>query len=168
VYGELKEIVPDDITEPLGNFVTCSHYVDANPLHDILTGRSVTGILNLINKTPIESYSKKPPKVETATYGSEFVAATTCVKQIIYIWTTLYYLGVPIRSKRYMIGDNKSVVDSSMQVDAKLHKRHAILSFHRVRENPADILSKHWGYSKVWARLKALFFWVGDTSDIEE
>jgi hypothetical protein len=83
-----------------------------------------------------------------------------------------------------MFGENKSVVDSSMQVDAKLHKRHAILSFHRVREciaskmiglyfipgdlNPADILSKHWRYSQVWVRLKALFFWVGDTGDIEE
>ena len=132
VYGELKEIVPDDIPEPLGNFVTCSHYVDANLLHDTLTGRSVTGILHLVNKTPIESYSKKQPTVETATYGSEFVAARTCVEQIIDIRTTLRYLGVPIRSKSYMFGDNKSVVDSSMQVDTKLHKRHTILSFHRV------------------------------------
>jgi hypothetical protein len=33
-----------------------------------------------------------------------------------------------------MFGDNKSVVDSSMQLDAKLHKQHTMLSFHRVRE----------------------------------
>jgi hypothetical protein len=59
-----------------------------------------------------------------------------------------------------MFGDNKSVVDSSMQVNAKLHKSHAMLSFHRVEEaitsgmigfyfipcdiNPVGILSKHW------------------------
>ena len=83
-----------------------------------------------------------------------------------------------------MFGDNKSVVDSSMQVHAKLHKRHSILSFHRVRENiasgmvgfyfingndnPADILSKHWGYSQIWSRLKALLFWMGDTMDIQD
>jgi hypothetical protein len=113
-----------------------------------------------------------------------FVAAITCVEQIIDIRTTLHYRGVPIRSKSYMFGDNKSVVDSSLQADAKLHKRHTILLFHRVCEciaskmtgfylipgdlNPADILSKHWGYSQVWAILKALLFWVGDTSDIEE
>ena len=69
-----------------------------------------------------------------------------------------------------MFGDNKSVVDSSMQVHAKLHKRHTMLSFHRVREaiasgyvgfhfingsvNPADILSKHWGHAQVWDQLK--------------
>jgi hypothetical protein len=37
-----------------------------------------------------------------------------------------------------MFGDNKSVVDSSMQLNAKLHKRHTMLSFHRVREAVAS------------------------------
>jgi hypothetical protein len=52
-------------------------------MHDIASGRSVTGILHLVNKTPIEWYSKKQATVETATYGSEFVAARVCVEQII-------------------------------------------------------------------------------------
>jgi hypothetical protein len=78
-----------------------------------------------------------------------------------------------------MFGDNESVVNSSILPHAKLHKRHNALSFHRVREaiasgvyvfahisgenNPADILSKHWGYSSVWHMLKALMFVTGDT-----
>ena len=33
--------------------------------------------------------------------------------------------------------------------------------------NPADILSKAWGYQQVWIMLKALLFWEGDTIDIE-
>jgi hypothetical protein len=37
------------------------------------TGRSVTGILHLVNSTPIDWYSKLQNSVETATYGSEFV-----------------------------------------------------------------------------------------------
>jgi hypothetical protein len=137
-------------------------------MHDITSGKSVTSILHLVNKTPIDWYSKKQATVETATYGSEFVAARVCVEQIINLRTTLRYLGVPVRDKSYMFGDNKSVVDSSMQLHAKLHKRHTMLSFHRVREaiassivgffyvpediNPADILSKHWGYSQVRER----------------
>jgi len=54
-----------------------------------MTGKSVTGILHLINKTPLEWYSKKQPTVENATYGTEFVAARTCVEQIIDLRTTL-------------------------------------------------------------------------------
>ena len=157
-------------------------YVDANLYHDWTTGRSVTGILHLINQTPIDWYSKKQSTVETATYGSEFVASRTCVEQIIYLCNTLRYLGVPINDTNYMFGDNKSVVDSSSVPAAKLHKRHTALSFHRVREaiasgivtynhidgvrNPADILSKHWGYQQIWKLLQPLMFWQGDTMEI--
>jgi hypothetical protein len=144
--------------------VTLTHYVDANLMHDIAMGRSVTEILHLLNKTPIEWHSKKQVTVETATYGSEFVAARICTEQIIDLYNTLRFLGVPVRERCYMFRDNKSLVDSSMQLNAKLHKWHTMLSFHHVREaiaartlgffflsgydNPADILS-NWGYTQV-------------------
>jgi hypothetical protein len=73
-----------------------------------LSGKSVTGISQLVNKTPIEWYSKKPDTVGTATYGSEFVAARICVEQIIDLCNTLRFLGVPAREKSYMFSDNKS------------------------------------------------------------
>ena len=80
----------------MGKDVTTTHYVDANLFHDLLTGRSVTSILHLMNKTPIDYCSKKQETVKTATYGAEFVAARTCTEQIIDLRTTLRYLGVPI------------------------------------------------------------------------
>ena len=148
----------------------------------MISGRSVTGILHLVNKTPFDWYSKKQGTVETATYGSEFVAGRIAVDQIIDHLMNLRYLGVPINEISYLFGDNKSVVDSSTVPHAKLHKRHNALSFHRVREavasgivcfqhipgdiNPPDILSKHWGYSCVWKLLQPLLFWMGDTANI--
>ena len=72
---------------------------------------------------------------------------------------TLRYLGLPIRSKSYMFGDNDTVASGSVTPHAKIHKRHVDLSFHRVRKaiadkvvshhfikgmiNPDDILKKH-------------------------
>jgi hypothetical protein len=115
--------------------VALTHYYDANLFHDIVTGHSVTGILHLLSKTPLDWYSKKQATVETATYGSEFVAACTCVDQIINLHTTLVcYIGVPIRDKSYVFGDNKIVVDSSTILHVKLHKHHNVLSFHHVPE----------------------------------
>jgi hypothetical protein len=32
--------------------------------------------------------------------------------------------------------------------------------------HPADLLSKHWGYTQVWDFLKALLFWSKDTGNI--
>jgi len=68
VYGEVREEIPKDIPKPLGKHVVTTHYEDANLFHDIMTGRSVTGILHLINKTPFDWYSKKQATCETATY----------------------------------------------------------------------------------------------------
>ena len=184
IYGEGSEILPSDAPEPLGKPVILTHYVDANLYHDLLTGRSVTGILHFLNKTPIDWYSKKQQTVETATYGSEFVAARICTEQIIDLHNTLHYLGVPVHNKSYLFGDNQSVVNSSMHPHAKLHKRHTMLSFHRVREaiaygimqfyhidgkiNPADILSKHWSYRQIWSMLQPLLFCSGDVGRLLE
>jgi len=152
-------------------------------MHDVLTGHSVTGILHLLNQTPIDWFSKKQATVETATYGSEFVAARTCVEQIIDLRNVIRYLGVTIRNKSYVFGDNKSVVNSSSIPHSKLHKRHTALSFHQVCEavaakiigfyfiegenNPADILSKHRGYQQVWKLLCPLLFGKGETHTID-
>ena len=75
MYGELKESFLHNAPEPLGKHVTSTHYVDAILMYEITTGRSVTGIPHMLNKTPLDWYSKKQATVETATYGSEFVAA---------------------------------------------------------------------------------------------
>jgi hypothetical protein len=83
VYGEISELIPQDAPDPLGKMVTLTHYVDASLMHDTISGRSVTAILHMIKKTPLDWYPKKQATVETATYGSEFVAARICDEPII-------------------------------------------------------------------------------------
>ena len=68
--------------EPLGKAVTTTTTMDANLNHCLATGKSLTGCLHFVNKTPVDWYSKKQATVETVTYGSEFVAAKTATEQI--------------------------------------------------------------------------------------
>ena len=83
---------------------------------------------------------------------------------------TLRYLAVPIKSKSYMFGDNRSVVTSATLPHSTLSKRHNILAFHRVREaiaakiidfhwiqseyNLSDMLSKHWEHNKIFPMIQ--------------
>ena len=159
-------------------------YVDANLYHDVITRRSVTALLHFINQTPFDWYTKRQATVETVTFGSEFVAARTGVEQIMDIRTSLRYLGVPIHGRTIMFGDNQSVVINSTIPHSELKKRHIALSYHRTREaiaagivafyhisgvsNPADLLSKHWGFQAAWPLLKPLLFWMGDTADLPD
>ena len=78
VYGHVQEIIPQDIPDHLGKTVTTTTTVDANKNHCLANWRSLTGCLHFINHTPIYSYSKRQAMVETATYGSEFVAFQNC------------------------------------------------------------------------------------------
>jgi hypothetical protein len=184
VYGNVEEIIPKDLPKALGNPVVTVTYKDANLYHDMVTGRSVTGILHFCNQALIDWYSKRQSTVESATFGSEFTAARIAVDQILDMRMTLRYLGVPVSTKSYMFGDNQAVVKSSTIPHSSLNKRHNALAYHRVREmmaakilgyywidgknNPADITSKHWGYQQVWHMLKPLLFYSGNTGALLE
>jgi len=180
VYAGAKEEIPDDAPIPLGKEVVMTSFFDANLYHDVISGKSVTGILHMFNKTPIDWFSKLQSTVESATFGSEYVAAKTCTEQIIALRLTLRYLGVPIKSSTMVFGDNETVINTASTPHAKLQKRHNALAYHKARSshaarilrmhhipgdrNPADILSKHWDLSSVWKVLQPLMFWRGDTA----
>ena len=182
VYGKGKEEIPPNSPEPLGKPVVLTHFVDGNLEHCKLTGRAVTGVIDMINQTPIGWYAKRQNTIETASYGSEVVSARIAADRALALRTTLRYLGVPIEGKSLMFGDNQSVVNCAMP-HSQLSKRHHALNWHRVREmiasgiihfkhidgkkNPADILSKHYTYPDASTHLKTLFNWSGDTSYVD-
>jgi hypothetical protein len=182
VYGDVHEQIPRDAPKALGKAVVLTTYVDANLNHDLVTGRSVTGVLHFMNQTPVHWFSKKQPTVETATYGLEFITAKLAVEQIMAMRLTLRYLGVDIKGSTKLFGDNGSVITSASVPESPLRKRHQSLAYHYTCEaiaagavdfrhipghlNPADILSKHWGYQQVWPILRTVMFWMGNPSEI--
>jgi len=124
--------------------LTLMHYVDVIIMHAMTTKKSV-GCYTYIHppgcstKHPfIGIPSKKQPTVETATYGSIFVAATrTCVEQIIDLYCTLYSLLYVTKGTGLV---TIAVIDSSTNPKAKLHKQHTILSFQHDHEAVASFM----------------------------
>ena len=181
-HQEFEEELPEDAPKPLGKKVTLIHWFDANLMHDVLSGKSVTGCIHFANKTPIMWHSKKQATSETATYGAEFVAGRTCIEQIVDLRQTFRYLGVPVHHISCMFGDNESMVNSSTCTYARLHKRHNILSCHCVRSmiargfislthtpsacNLADVVTKHWSHNSVHDSLRPVFHHVGNTANL--
>ena len=179
VYGNVKEELPNNMPVPKGKPVRLTTFVDANLMHDLTTGQSATGILHMVNATPIDWFSKRQNTVETATYGSEFVAARQSTDQVVDWHYTLRMLGVPLDGPTWMFGDNSSVLTSSNIPHSALSKRHVALAYHRVREavaagilyfiyiegidNPADILTKFLPWATSRAFIEPLLLWRGDT-----
>jgi hypothetical protein len=181
VYGNVQEEIPSDMPEAKGKPVRLTCFWDANLMHDLTTGRSCTGVLHMINQTPADWYAKRQSTVETATYGSEFVAGRTATEQVIDIRYTLRMMGVAIDGPTYMFGDNKSVITSSTIPHSMLGKRHNMLSYHRCREaiaagiskmfhmdgkqNPSDVMTKFLAHAVSYPLVKYFLFWKGPIED---
>ena len=160
-YEDTEEDIPYDLPQSDGNFARLTTFVDADHARDKVTRRSVSGILMLINNTPISWISKRQKTVETSTYGSEMIAARIAVDEIIALRYKLRMLGVMLEEKSIMVGDNMLVVLSTTLPSSAIKKKHLSCNYHRIREavaggiidfghidtkdNLADVLTKPLG-----------------------
>ena len=130
----MEEDIPLDMTQPLGKVAKITCFVDADHARDQATRRSVTGILLLINNTPITWISKRQKTVETSTYGSKLVAAKIAIELILAMRYKLRMLGVHVDETPMMLGDNMSVILNTTLPSSMLKKKHNACAYHRVRE----------------------------------
>jgi hypothetical protein len=79
-YPDAKEETPpaDGQPSPGAKKAQITIYVDADHAHDQVNRRSVTGIILLVNGTPVRWLSKRQKTVETSTYGSELGGCSCC------------------------------------------------------------------------------------------
>jgi hypothetical protein len=142
VYETELPAAPPNMPEPLGNPVVISVFVDADHAGNVVTRRSQTGILIYVNNAPIIWYTKKQNTVEAATYGSEFVAARISVDLAEGLLYKLRMFGIPVELPINLFCDNRSVVNSSTRLEARLTKKHLGVCFHRIREACANGLAR--------------------------
>jgi hypothetical protein len=133
-YPDAEEDIPYDMLTPVGGEATMTVYVDADHARDQVTRRSVTGIILLVNNTPLVWISKRQKTVESSTYGSELVAARVAIDLIIEMRYKFRMLGVNMEKETLLVGDNMSVVLNTTIPSSSLKKKHLACSYHRVRE----------------------------------
>ena len=133
-YPDAEEELPPDLPIPKGKPARTTCYVDADHAHDVVTRRSVTGVLLFFQSMPVKWLSKRQKTVETSSYGSELVAARVAVELIIELRYKLRMLGVPVNEPTLMLGDNMSVILNTTVPSSQLKKKHNAIAYHRVRE----------------------------------
>jgi hypothetical protein len=93
-YPDDGEEIPKDLPPEKGPRVRMTVYVDADHAHDLVTRRSITSILFMLNNTPIRWISKHQNTVDTPTNDSELVATRIATELILEIRYMLRLLGV--------------------------------------------------------------------------
>ena len=133
-YPGTKEEKPPDMPEPKGKAARMTCHVDADHATDVVTRRSVTGILLMVNNMVVKAISKRQKTVETSTYGSELVAARVATETIMEHRHKLRMLGVRLEGPALMLGDNMSVILNTTLPSSQLKKKHNAIAYHRTRE----------------------------------
>ena len=95
-YPDAEEDVPVDALDPIGNKAKIAVFVDADHASNKVTRRSVTGLVLLLNNTPLVWVSKRQKTVESSTYGSDLFAARVAIDLIIEMRYKLRMLGVTL------------------------------------------------------------------------
>ena len=169
--------IPHDIFVALRKPVRIRHYVDANLFHDMTTG-SVTSIIDILNQTG-SARNKLQLRWQHMVLNS-LQAAHVLREMLTYVhycdtWVFRYVtnqlcldLSSPVHQRRM-----QSFIQGT--TPCRFHRvREAIafrdIGFYHLRseENPADILSKHWGDMSDWPLLHCLLFCKGDANKMKD
>ena len=80
-YQDFSEEIDGSLPIPLFPELEINIFVDSDHGHDAVTGKSITGLISFVGKTPIYWCSKRQPAVQTSTFGAEFMALRKAVER---------------------------------------------------------------------------------------
>ena len=136
-YPDAEEAIPPNMPMPRGEPMQINLFVDALHASDVVTRRSCTGIIIFLNGAPIHWYCKRQLTIETATFGSEFVALKIGMELIEALCYKLQMFGIPVVEPGNTFCDNLSVVNNVSNPTLTLRKRHNSIAYHKVQESVA-------------------------------
>ena len=181
LYGKVEEEIPHNRPAPKMKPVELTIYFDASHACDMVTRRSVTGIIVFVNGTPIRWYCKKQNTVESSTYGSELVAGRLATEMAIEFRYIFRMLGCKISGPVRLLGDNRGMIQNCSLMSSQLKKKHNAIAFHRIREavacgiivlghvssenNLADICTKGLNGTKLHSITKQILFRGTDSGE---
>jgi hypothetical protein len=95
-YPDASEEITKYLPPEKGPRVRMTVYVDADHAYDLVTRRSIAGILVMLNNTPTRWVSKRQKTVETSTYGTKLVAPRVATELILEVRYMLRSIGVAL------------------------------------------------------------------------
>jgi len=133
-YHDAKEVLPANMPKARGKGVQLNMFCDAAHATDLMTRRSTTGVIFMLNGTPVKWYSKRQNTIESSTFGSEFVALKIAAEMNEGLRYKLRMFGVPVNGPTNGFCDNNSVVVNVTRPESVLQKKHNAVAYHKVRE----------------------------------
>jgi len=134
-YLDFKEEIDPKCPPPKMPELATTVFADSDHGHDQLTGKSITGLISFVGRTPITWSSKRQASVQTSTFGAEFVALKKAVEEAVTLRYYLRSMGVYVTKPTVIYGDNLSSIKNTIEPGSALKKKYLALSYHFCREH---------------------------------
>ena len=116
------EEIDEGLPEPRGAPISTTVYFDSDHAHDLVTRRSVSGVIAFVGLTPISWTSKRQGTIETSSYSAKFCAGRLACEEAITIRYMFRSLGATA-----LCGENLGMIMSSTNPDSELKKKHVAI-----------------------------------------
>ena len=134
MYPDAEELIDESAPKGLVEEMEITIFVDSDYAHDLVTRRSIGGVICFVGKTPVYWKSVRQGQVEGSTYGAEFTAMKKAIEVAESVRYSLRNFGVKVSKATKIFGDNQGVITSSSDPDSGLKKKHVAVAYHMARE----------------------------------
>ena len=117
--------------------MTMRVFADSDHAGDAATRRLRAGFVVFLNSAPIYWFSKRQTRVETSTFGSEFVAMKQACEYARGLRHKLRMMGINIPEPTFIFGDNQSVLANTTKPHSTLKKKSLLITYCFIREGVA-------------------------------
>ena len=117
---EYEEEIDAECPMPFMDEIESSIMVDSGHGYDLVTRKSVTGLLGFIRFTLVGWLSKRQSSAQTATFGLEFIALKRGIEEAITYWYYLRSFRVKVIKLTAVHEDNLSMLNNSTNPSSSL------------------------------------------------
>jgi hypothetical protein len=110
-------------------------YADADYVGDITDMKSRIRTILMLNNTPVAWYSHKQTCVATSTMESEYIAASSTAKDVIWLRRLLANLQFPQPQPTRLYSDNQRAIHLVHNPEFHRHTKHIDILYHFIHEH---------------------------------
>ena len=142
IFRYLQGIVQFGLWYPKGKIFTLTAYTDADWARCVDDRKSTSGGAFYLGKSLVAWLSKKHTSISLSTAEAEYITATTCCTQVLWLKKTLQDMKVSIDEPISIKCDNTSAMSISKNPILHSKTKHIPIKYHFLREQVAQKVVK--------------------------
>ena len=122
-YGYFCEEIDPKLSIPKVREFSHIFFLDSDHGHDLVTGKSITGMIGIVGSTPVVAISTKQSSLHTLAYGAEQIALKTTVDHVLEVRYFMRSMGIEVNRSTPNYVDNEGVVKSTINPSSPLNRK---------------------------------------------